>query len=166
MTWIKICGTTNLEDAHLAAEAGADALGFIFAPSPRRVETEAAEIIRAVPKNIVKVGVFMNGLAEQMATVAFSVGLNSVQLHGDEGTGELKVIEEALGPELGIIRAIPGAMLSADFLLSGSFTRPNRAVLLDNAGPDLSGGTGKPFEWKKVAPNVRLMSERFNVKFI
>src|SRR5436305_12299682 len=104
MTWIKICGTTNLEDAHLAAEAGADALGFIFAPSPRRVETEpAAKIIRALPKNIVKVGVFMNGLAEQMAPIAFSVGLNSVQLHGNEGTGELRVIEEALGPELGII---------------------------------------------------------------
>ena len=167
MTWIKICGTTNLEDAQLAVDAGADALGFIFAPSPRQITPKAAaEIINELPSKIVKVGVFVNGMAEEMAGVATAVGLNSIQLHGFEGTDTLKAIEDAIGPELGIIRALPGDLLAGEFLLSESHTRPNRAVLLDNSRLDSSGGTGEPFEWETAARNVRVMSERFNFKFI
>ncbi len=61
MTWVKICGTTNLADAQLAVDAGAAALGFIFAPSPRRIEPEAArDIISQVPEHVEKIGVFVN----------------------------------------------------------------------------------------------------------
>ena len=61
MTWIKVCGTTNLQDAQLSVSAGADALGFIFAPSPRRIEiAQAAEIVAALPNEVEKIGVFVN----------------------------------------------------------------------------------------------------------
>jgi len=169
VTWIKICGTTNLEDAQLAAEAGADALGFIFAPSPRQIDrSRAKEIIRVLPKGIVRVGVFVNESLETMTQTVTEVGLNTIQVHGDRPPipTSLKAVEEALGHERGIIMAIPGEKLSGDFMLSGGFALPNRAVLLDNAAPDSSGGTGKRFDWSTVARNVRLMSDHFDLKFI
>ena len=169
MTWIKICGTTNLEDAQLAAAAGADALGFIFAPSPRQIDpATAAEIIRALPKGIVRVGVFVNESLATITQIVAEAGLNTVQIHGDGPPlpASLKAVEEVLGQECGIIRAIPGERLSGDFMFSESFALPNRAVLLDNARSDSSGGTGKSFDWSTVASNVRLMSDRFDLKFI
>ncbi|MGO9518608.1 MAG: phosphoribosylanthranilate isomerase, partial [Candidatus Korobacteraceae bacterium] len=61
MTWVKICATTNLRDAQASVAAGANALGFIFAPSTRRIEAKAAaEIVAALPAEIEKVGVFVN----------------------------------------------------------------------------------------------------------
>ena len=91
MTWIKICGTTNLEDAQLAAEAGADALGFIFAPSPRQISPEvAAEIIGQLPSNIEKVGVFQDQSVEFVTRTVRTVGVNIIQLHGLEPSGDVE----------------------------------------------------------------------------
>src|SRR5579859_5539810 len=156
MTWIKICGTTTLEDARLAADAGADALGFIFAPSARRITaSQASVIIRDLHGDVAKVGIFANGIAKDVAAVASEVGLTFVQLYGNQGTASLKEMEEALGPKMGIIRAIPGERMADEFLLSAAFALPNRAVLLDNTGPDGMGGTGTRFEWSKIALRVR-----------
>src|SRR5207302_6167174 len=83
--WIKICGTTNLEDALASVEAGADALGFIFAPSPRRVSPHAAaKIIRELPRQIEKFGVFVNQGPNIILQTVLEAGLTGVQLHGDE----------------------------------------------------------------------------------
>ena len=86
MVKIKICGITNLEDALLAAELGADALGFIFYPkSSRKVEPEAARsIIAQLPPFVVSVGVFVDEVATIVQELAAWVGLDWVQLHGQE----------------------------------------------------------------------------------
>ncbi len=87
MTWIKICGITNLDDALAATDAGADALGFVFCKkSPRHVTLETAGTIAArIPKQMQKVGVFVNENVEHVRDTARQLGLTAVQLHGDEG---------------------------------------------------------------------------------
>ena len=88
MTWIKICGITNLDDGLAAANAGANALGFVFCKqSPRQVTTECAKsIIAKLPKSleIDKVGVFVDATVEQMSETVKHTGLTAVQLHGKE----------------------------------------------------------------------------------
>ncbi len=86
MTWIKICGITNLDDANAAIEAGANALGFVFYPeSPRRVEPETARaIIARLPREIEKVGVFVNESVDHVRNAVKHIGLTAVQLSGDE----------------------------------------------------------------------------------
>src|ERR1700722_16279161 len=88
MTWIKICGITNLDDALLAADAGAKALGFVFYPqSPRHISLEAARLMAAaVPPTIEKVGVFVNETADFVRDAVKQIGLTAVQLHGEEDT--------------------------------------------------------------------------------
>ena len=84
MTWVKICGTTNLEDALVAVEAGADAVGFVFhEKSPRNITVEAArEIVEKLPEGVEKVGVFVELESEQIREIVLAVGLSAVQLHG------------------------------------------------------------------------------------
>src|SRR6478672_523349 len=85
MTWIKICGTTNLEDALTAVDAGADALGFVFyEKSPRKIAAEAAgQIAAKVPPGIEKVGVFVEEPVERVLLTVTQAGLTAAQLHGD-----------------------------------------------------------------------------------
>jgi phosphoribosylanthranilate isomerase len=83
-TWIKICGTTCVEDALRSIEAGADALGFIFAPSKRRVTPEKAQsIIRELPRNVKKIGVFMDAGALEIGRIVNEVELTGIQMHGE-----------------------------------------------------------------------------------
>src|ERR1700722_10912265 len=86
MTWIKICGITNLDDALAATDAGANAIGFVFYPkSPRHITAETAQAIaKKVPPRIQKVGVFVNQTVEQVRDTVKLVGLTAVQLHGHE----------------------------------------------------------------------------------
>ena len=81
MTWIKICGITNLEDAKIAVEAGADALGFVFyEKSPRNIDLRIArEIVAKLPNRVEKVGVFVNGSGFQPVDVAREAGLTAIQ---------------------------------------------------------------------------------------
>src|SRR5258708_26125048 len=84
-TWIKICGTTSLEDALASVAAGADALGFIFAPSKRRITpAQAREIVRQLPDKVERVGVFVDESADVISAMVEQVGLTAVQLHGTE----------------------------------------------------------------------------------
>jgi len=82
---VKICGITCLEDALLAAELGADALGFVFAPSPRRISPEAARgIVAELPPFVVKVGVFVNSSLADIGEIMSFCNLDLAQLHGEE----------------------------------------------------------------------------------
>jgi phosphoribosylanthranilate isomerase len=82
--WIKICANTSLEDALLAAEAGADAVGFVFAPSPRSVTAaQVADIVPHLPVTIEKIGVFVDATLEEIVSAVQACGLTGVQLHFD-----------------------------------------------------------------------------------
>ena len=158
MTWIKICGTTNLEDARAAAEAGADALGFVFAESPRRIEPEAAaKIVSQLPTQVEKVGVFVSHSAQRIREIVEQVGLTAVQLHGDEKqlAQDQELLPWAEERGLRIIVAVSG--------LEGAgtgFKRPKpgahyrTALLVDSMTPSLRGGSGVTWDWKQLAPFV------------
>ena len=84
-TWIKICATTCVEDAVASITAGADALGFVFASSPRQISAnQARQIVQQVPANIETIGVFRNESVERVAQVVEEAQLTGVQLHGEE----------------------------------------------------------------------------------
>jgi phosphoribosylanthranilate isomerase len=158
MTWTKICGTTNLGDANLAVSAGADALGFIFASSPRQIQQEAAaEIIEALPSKIAKIGVTVNQSPEAVAKLAQTVGLTGIQLQGDEPGDQLWAYRSALAPRK-IVKTLQARQVLAggeeylyQYLRESEFFD---ALLLDAGVPGQPGGTGIPFDWNALAPLV------------
>ena len=150
MTWIKICGTTNVDDARAALDAGANALGFILAPSARRLTPEAAaEIIAVLPPHIEKVGVVVNESPERLAELADQTGLTALQLHGDESPQHLPAYRRAL-PGRKIIKTLQAhALLAGPDRLDGYLRQGDNidAILLDSGVPGNRGGTGVPFDW-------------------
>ena len=98
MIWVKICATTNLCDAQASLAAGADALGFIFAPSSRRIEIDqGAEIISSLTDEIERIGVFVNETPARVAEAAEQAGLTGVQLHGDEPADQMHEYRQEIG---------------------------------------------------------------------
>src|SRR5579859_7597105 len=105
--WIKICGNTSLEDAELAAEAGADAVGFIFAPSPRRITpAQAAAIAPHLPTTIEKIGVFVDTPFAEIEATIQTCGLTGVQLHFAAPPDLPARLRAHCGPELRILHVI------------------------------------------------------------
>jgi phosphoribosylanthranilate isomerase len=163
MTWVKICGMTNLEDALTAVEAGADAVGFVFyEKSPRNVSAEAArEIVEKLPESVEKVGVFVNELPVRVSAIADEAGLTAVQFHGDEYQN----------PDMFRIDRKSFVCIPAEYAAVtwrergkaiGSLMRlPNNlgAIVLDSGTSEQRGGTGKRFNWREAHPFVSLMSQ-------
>lgn len=157
MTWVKICGITNLEDALLAVDAGADALGFVFyEKSPRRVDVETArQIIADVPEEVEKVGVFVNACENTIREAVDRAGLTAVQMHGVENspTGFWPTSHEAFKERSGVpklIVAIPGDRLAAEgFLVGEEATKQLYAILIDSGTAAQPGGTGRQFDWSE-----------------
>jgi len=170
MTWVKICGTTNLEDALTAIDAGTEALGFVFyEKSPRKIDVEAArEIVSQLPGNVEKVGVFVNELPERVARTADEVGLTAVQLHGDEHGNSSSQVSN--GPRK-LFVAIPVSLLSQagkgnkSAGLTWFSARPEAcsAIFLDSGSPEQRGGTGKRFDWEDARPWVSQLSQKFRI---
>lgn len=105
--WIKICANTSLEDARLAVEAGADAVGFVFAPSPRRVTAkQAAEITPHLPAAVEKIGVFVEASFDEIESVVLACGLTGVQLHSDGGPKLPAQLKQRFGGELRVLRVV------------------------------------------------------------
>lgn len=152
-TWIKICGTTNLVDALAAAEAAADAVGFVFAESPRRVEPEVVrEIVEELPDPLEKIGVFVNESAEYVLQVAREAGLTGVQLHGDESPDYVKTLLSHVHEPLKIIKTIPAEL--GKFSGLGDFGGGEDlvdAIMVDSGTPKMRGGTGKVFDWLRAS---------------
>ena len=145
--WIKICGTTNREDALAAVNAGANAVGFVFAPSPRRITPEQArEIASGLPGSVEKVGVFVNEAAERVCEVAEQVGLTAVQLQGDEQQDVITSIKRFRG-DLRVFKglSIPKLMKESEWMIA--FPKELDAYLLDSGSEDQRGGTGRSFDW-------------------
>ncbi len=164
MTWIKICGITNLEDALTAVEAGADALGFVFYDkSPRNVDPETVcKIVQALPPEVEKVGVFVNDSFEHMENVASDVGLTAIQLHVEmPHLGEKK--KQTMKPAQKLKRyiALPirhffdeeGRFDSFAFSVTEEEAdKWVNAFFLDSGTPEQMGGTGRVFNWQAATP--------------
>jgi phosphoribosylanthranilate isomerase len=146
--FVKICGITNVEDARAAVEAGADAIGLIFAPgSPRLVEPTAAhEIASAVPAHVKKVGVFVNEAVETVNRLAREVPLDLVQLHGAETPEFTRLVEVPVIKAVRVRGAIDVEHLRA---------YKASAILLDTYVEGAHGGTGRTFDWDLARPVVR-----------
>lgn len=138
---VKICGITSPTDALLAAKAGASAVGLVFWPkSPRFVDRALARrIVEALPTFVVRVGVFVDQSLDMMTRTAEDVGLDVVQLHGDEP------------PEM--VACLPRRVLKAikvdGELAAAALARYEGAgILLDSGDAARPGGTGKTFDWR------------------
>ncbi|HVY56002.1 MAG TPA: phosphoribosylanthranilate isomerase [Thermodesulfobacteriota bacterium] len=140
MTRIKICGITNIEDAMLAADLGADALGFIFYKGSKRYidPGDAARIVSSLPPFVSAVGVFVNQGVEEIKEYAGVSGIDTVQLHGDETP------EFCRGLRCRLIKAVrvKDAVNIAEVELY-----PVQAILFDKHSDELYGGTGSSFDW-------------------
>lgn len=162
MTWVKICGTTNLEDAVLAADAGADAVGFVFhGKSPRNIDASTARsIVTALPHRVEKVGVFVDQSADEIRSIIVEAGLTAAQLHGEDSIAN--VLRDGAGRTLAAEKII--VVFSADRMGDGDLFvgREGKeeifAVLLDSGSAATPGGTGKTFDWKKTRESAQGLS--------
>jgi phosphoribosylanthranilate isomerase len=148
-TRIKVCGVTRLDDARLAADLGVDAVGFVFWPhSPRCIAPrQAAAIAAALPPFVATVGVFVDQPLDQVRAIAAEVGLDAIQLHGDE-------------PPV-MWTSVPGRSIKAvavgegfDVLTLANWP-PHVWALLDAHDPARRGGTGRAVDWAIAAEAAR-----------
>jgi phosphoribosylanthranilate isomerase len=170
--WVKICGNTSLEDALLAADAGADAVGFVLAPSPRHVTAgQVAEIVPHLPSSLEKIGVFVDDSFEEIAAAVQTVGLTGVQLHFNAAPDLAARLRERFGASLRILSVVhfDGRQQAegVSFVSGHDFSRAESATNIEGAlAPEVSlydptidailvdsrtatavGGTGKTFDW-------------------
>jgi phosphoribosylanthranilate isomerase len=140
VTRVKICGVTRAEDAALAVEAGADALGFIFVPgTPRYIHPDrAAAIIAALPPLVAAVGVFVDQPLDEVLAVASACRLEAVQLHGEESAAYCRRLP---------IRIIKALRVRGAESLGALEGYPAQAFLLDAFVEGQPGGTGVAFPW-------------------
>jgi phosphoribosylanthranilate isomerase len=145
--FVKICGITSEEDALLAVAMGADAVGFIFAPSPRQVAAgKVAEIVRRLPTEVITVGVFRDALPERVVEVVGQAGLRAAQLHGSETPEQCAYVAERVPMVVKAIAADSPALAAASSYVVD-------AVLVDAPSP----GSGQVFDWRLAegVPGVR-----------
>ncbi len=147
MIRVKICGISEIETALVAAEAGADAIGLVFAPSRRRVSVaQARAISAAMPPFVNKVGVFADEVPSRVEEVVAACGLDVIQLHGDEPP---EVCAELRMPILKAIRVKDASSLE----VMGAYHVA--AFLLDTYVAGVAGGSGRPFDWDLAAQAAR-----------
>lgn len=152
---VKVCGITSLQDGLAAAEAGADAVGFVFWPgSPRRIDARRARAIGAeLPASIVRVGVFVDAGRELLARTADQAGLDLLQLHGAEPPEAFAELP---------CRAWKALRVGDEFAPEQALRYEGRAagLLLDAAGGARPGGTGRSFDWRHaraLRPQLRFL---------
>ena len=149
MIRVKICGITNVDDAMAAIEAGADALGFVFAESPRRVSAATVSgILERIPPFITTVGVFANQDVDEVFKRWKQTGVHFAQLHGVSGPQTDLV---STGSGFGFHRVIRALRVKCEDDIrkaaSDGFNRACAAILLDTHVEGLMGGTGQTFDW-------------------
>jgi phosphoribosylanthranilate isomerase len=153
--WVKICANTTAEDALMGVEAGADALGFVFAPSPRRVTAEqAAAIVAMLPESLEKIGVFVDASADEIVSAVNAARLTGVQLHFEADAGLPAMLRERLGPEVRILRVVHFGAEAADELARLAGDPHIDAVLVDSRTATAVGGTGLAFDWAEAGNSL------------
>jgi phosphoribosylanthranilate isomerase len=158
--WIKICGNTTLEDALLAADAGADAVGFVFATSPRRVTAgQIATILPDLPADLTRIGIFTTQDFDEIASALLSAGLHGAQLHGELDFSLAEKLRNHFGPGFFLIQTLHWDINSdpdrAEERLRNELRAIARhrdidAILLDTRTATASGGTGKTLDWERA----------------
>jgi phosphoribosylanthranilate isomerase len=153
--WIKVCANTSLEDALLAAEAGADAVGFVLAPSPRRVMPgQVAAITRHLPPELEKIGVFVDATFDDVSSVVGACGLTGVQLHFKSSSDLPARLRERWGTELRILRVLHFGATAAEQAAAHSNDPHVDAILVDSRTATAVGGTGIAFDWTEAQKTV------------
>ena len=134
---MKICGTTSEDDALLAVAMGADAVGFIFAPSPRQVSMDRVrEIVRRLPSDVLSVGVFRNEMPSRVVQIASEARLGAAQLHGHESPEDTAWVAERVPVT---IKAFPAGHQGLEHLADYGAD----VVMIDSKRP----GSGEVFDW-------------------
>jgi phosphoribosylanthranilate isomerase len=190
MTWIKICGMTNLDDALAAADAGADAVGFVFyEKSPRNISVEAArEIVEKLPESVEKIGVFVIGNAPNPINALLEARLTGTQSYFLPGS-DTRQSAAAKGIDIEILPKRARFLMALPMKLFDGEEQVQRAALdfanwgrnlpsdlpfseglmdtfvLDSGDLRMPGGTGKTFDWKKAIPIAEAM-RRGGVKLV
>jgi phosphoribosylanthranilate isomerase len=161
--FIKICANTNLQDAQLAAELGADAVGFVFAPSRRRMlPSQVAGITPHLPDTVVTVGVFATSDADEIIRSVREAGLQAAQLHNDPNPELIARLNDAFEGHVRLIQTVPFNVHSGDNAgFSAALARTLAtaglwAVLVDAARRGKSGGLGMAFDWQLAAQEIQL----------
>jgi phosphoribosylanthranilate isomerase len=168
--WIKICGTTNVADADAAIAAGASAIGFIFAPSPRRIAPlDARNIVTVLPATVQRIGVFVNETPERIREVVDRAKLTAVQLHGDETPDYVRELFRGRQPQPAALERFPEKRQRGtrvfkvvrmdkdaeaklrEFVAVGDLVD---GILLDSSS-SLRGGSGIAFDWDATAALLR-----------
>ncbi len=159
----KICANTNVADAQLAAELGADAVGFIFAPSRRRMMADqVAAITPHLPDSLLTVGVFATTDAEEIIRTIKITGLRAAQLHHEPNPALITRLNEAFEGHVRIIQTVAFNVHSGENVnfvanLAGALATPGIwAVLVDAARRGKSGGLGMAFDWVLAAKEIHL----------
>jgi len=136
--FVKVCGTTSEEDALLAVAMGADAVGFIFAPSTRQVAPGLVrDIVRRLPPEVITVGVFRDALPESVVKVVNSIGLRAAQLHGRENPEQTAYVRER-------VPLVIKAFAAGDARIRQASEYKADMVMLDAPSP----GSGQVFDWR------------------
>lgn len=139
MAKVKICGLKEMEHVETAVKSGADFIGFMFAPSKRRITVEeAVKLAKAIPNTVKKVGVFVNEEATTIRQIAKSVGLDYIQYHGDETPEQIQ--------EIGL-PAIKAFSIREEEDVERAATYNDDYYLFDAPGTDFRGGSGNSFDW-------------------
>lgn len=169
--YVKICANTNLHDAQLAAELGADAVGFVFAPSKRQVTpAQVAEITPHLPDGVDKIGVFPPDSASAIIEAVEVAGLTGVQLHGALNLALLDELTAAFEGRVQLIQVIgfeaepeDSAAAQSRFAaaIAEALARPElAAILVDTAKSGASGGLGVSFDWAAAAAILHAAYEK------
>lgn len=153
--WVKICANTSLADAQFAVDAGADAVGFVFAPSPRQVTpAHVASITPGLPASVEKIGVFVDATLSEILETVRLCRLTGVQIHSEAGLELPAQLRAEFGPSLRILRVVhfgqhvagQGSALPDDPNIDG--------VLVDSRTEKAVGGTGIAFDWKAARESL------------
>ena len=151
MTKVKICGLMEEEHVKVAVDAGADAIGFVFAPSRRRVTIEEAQVLaRNIPPGTLKVGVFVDASIEEIEETYRRVPLDLIQFHGGESAEFIRKVR---------LPSIKVLAVHSDEDVKRAPQYEADYYLFDTPGTDFKGGSGTTFDWE-LMNNVGIQADR------
>ena len=173
--WIKICGNTSLADAQHAANSGASAVGFVFAPSPRRVTVDQVRAISPyLPRNVERIGVFVDATFDELVSAVREADLTGIQLHANDDPDLPRRLRAHFAAETSTATISILAVLAFSDDMEPQIQGVARdaardgaidALLIDSRSPVGHGGTGTRYDWqaaqhlfRKVAPQLRLIA--------